>query len=346
MHIIITLVTLSILFNSCSKSIQPKPLYFDVKVQNNVGNETSTFKIGDTVNFYFSGNPDHVVFFSGEKGRRYKFADKISDTSNNAILRFSTSSTVRNSGKLCLLVSTKYNGYNQINSQDSLNIIKSFPANWTDISDRVNWSRGNGTQISTVDLSDFAKANLPIHLAFRYTADAGATQTSWVINSLGLRHITDDASFCLDSTNFIVPSAFPAWAKSPGWGVVSLSNPNLKFVLNAFSGSTTGLLSPASNASTSSFTINGSTSASSALATETWLISGPVNLHDVLPDAGVTIKDMTTNASNSFYSPLSRKANYAYIFKAPGKYEVTFLSSSSSRDQVNKEAKTMILTIQ
>ena len=331
-------------FYSCSKNIEPIPLDFDLTVLNTSNAVTTNFKTGDTVNFKFSGNPDHLVFFSGEKGRRYKYYDKVSDTSNRVFLKFTSLLTQRNNGNLMLLASTSYPGYLQINSLDSLNILKSYSSGWTDISNRATWSTGSGAQISNVDLSDFAANNKPVYLAFKYLAVGGLAQSSWTINALGLRHITSDSSFCIDSTNLIIPTGYPTWAKSPGWGVVSISNPLIKFSLNSYSGSVSGPISPASNASTNSFVISGNTSTTS-VPTETWLISGPINLHDVLPDAGITIKDMTTNASNSYYSTLTTKANYAYVFKKPGIYEVSFLATTSSKDAKNQTVKTITITV-
>jgi hypothetical protein len=330
---------------SCSKKIDQTVLDFDVNVLNSNNQLTTNFKVGDTVNFNFLGNPDHIVFFSGEKGRRYKFYDKVSDTSNNVVLKFTSTLTQRNNGNLTLLASSAFTGYSQLNTQDSSSILSSYPSSWTDISNRATWSTGTGALTSTVSLSDFALINKPIYLAFRYTAIGGVAQSSWTINALGIRHNTSDSSFCIDSTNQIIPTSFPTWVKSTGWGVVSILNPLMKFTLNAYSGTATGLISAASNASTSTFTIAGNTTAATSIPTDTWIITGPINLHEVMPDAGVTIKDMTTNASNSFYSTLSAKSNYAYIFKKPGTYEVSFLASTSSRDAVSSEVKTITITI-
>lgn len=347
MRIFKSIVFISLLFiiYSCSKNIEPRILDFEIKVLNTSNQETINFKVGDTVNFKFFGNPDHIVFFSGEKGRRFKYYDKVSDTSNNVVLKFSSTLTQKNNGNLMLLISTAYPGYTQFNTQDSLSILSSYPNSWTDISNRANWSTGNGAQISNVNLSDFAALNKPVFLAFRYSAAAALPQSSWTINTLGLRHYTTDSTFCLDSTSQIIPTGFPAWVKSPGWGVVSISNPLIKFTLNSYSGTINGFVSPASNASTSSFIINGNATGSSALSTETWVVSGPINLHDVLPDAGISIKDMTTDASKSFYSTLTTKANYAYVFKKPGTYEVSFLATTSSKDSKNNIVKTITITV-
>ena len=342
---IISLLFLFCIIYSCSKKIDPRVLEFDVNVLNTSNQTATNFKVGDTVNFNFLGNPDHIVFFSGEKGRRYKYYDKVSDTSNNVVLKFTSNLTQRNNGNLMLLASSTFSGYSQLNTQDSIGILSSYPSSWIDISNRANWSIGTGAQISTVSLSDFAALNKPIYLAFRYSATGGLAQSAWTINALGLRHITSDSSFCIDSTNQIVPTGFPTWIKSTGWGVVSIQNPLMKFTLNSYSGTASGPISPASNSSTSTFTIVGNAVAAASIPTETWLITGPINLHEVLPDAGVTIKDMTTNASSSFYSTLSGKSNFAYIFKKTGTYEVSFLASTSSKDAISSIVKTVTITI-
>ena len=93
---------------SCSKKIDQRVLDFDVNVLNTNNQITTNFKVGDTVNFNFLGNPDHIVFFSGEKGRRYKFYNKVSDTSNNVVLKFTSTLTQRNNGNLMLLASSAF----------------------------------------------------------------------------------------------------------------------------------------------------------------------------------------------------------------------------------------------
>ena len=336
---------LACLVLSCSKKIEPNAINFDVQVYNTSKIATTVFNRGDTINFMFLGNPDQIAFFSGEKGQRYKYINKFADTSNNNILSFTNNLTTVGNGNMQLMASNTFPNYTQYNAQDSINILASYPAGWTDISNQVKWSTGAGSVNSTIDLSSYAATNKPLTLAFRYTAPGNLPQSSWAISALGLRHITSDSTFIIDSINTIIPTSFPTWATSAGWGNISISNPLIQFSPNSHTGLFAGPLSLASSAATTIIRIAGNPIASTALATETWLVSGPLDLHQVYPDAGVPVKDPTTNATTSIYSNYSEWANYAYVFKNAGTYEVTFLASNNSRDIQNKQIITEVIKV-
>lgn len=321
---------------ACSKSIESKDLDFDVAVINSAKIPTTTFNRGDTVNFIFSGNPDYITFFSGEKGMRYAFRDRVADTSTNVKFSFSTAlNATGTSGTLSLLASTDLVPYTQDNAVDSINVSK---ATWTDISNRAVFATSAITTSSGVlDLSDFARMGKPVHLAFKYAANAGTTQRRWTISNISLRHFTADTAYTISSTALILPSTFPAWSVSPGWGQINVSNPGIRY-------------SPlVSTSVTTSFGITGATVASSAVATESYLVSGPLDLKRVLPDAGVVVKDQTTNASTSSYSSTTSSAplnaNYAYRFMTPGKYEVTFVASNANISEKASVVKTIIVDV-
>ena len=321
---------------ACSKSIKLKDLDFEVVAVNSAKVPTTTFTRGDTVNFIFSGNPDYITFFSGEKGRRYAFRDRISDTSTNVKFSFATAlNTAGTSGTLSLLASTDLIPYTQTNAIDSINVSK---ATWTNISNRAVFSTGTTTTPSgVIDLSDFARMGKPLHFAFKYTANAATIQRRWTISNMSLRHFTADTVFTIDSTNLILPNLFPTWSASPGWGQINVINPAIRF-------------SPlVSTAVTSSFSIAGATVAATATASENYLVSGPLDLQRVLPDAGVVVKDQTTRASNSSYSSTTSSAplnaNYAYRFMAPGTYTVTFVASNANISEQTSVVKNIVIEV-
>jgi hypothetical protein len=329
-------VLLLVLTAGCSKSIKLKDLEFDVLTVNSAKVPTTTFNRGDTVNFIFNGNPDNLVFFSGEKGRQYAFNNRSSDTSTNVKFSFATAlNTAGTSGTLSLLASTDLLPYTQSNDIDSINVSK---ATWTDISNRAVFATGTTTTSSgVIDLSDFARMGKPLHLAFKYTATAATTQRRWTISNISLRHFTADTVFTIDSTNLILTNTFPAYSASPGWGQINVINPTVRF-------------SPlVSTAVTSSFSIAGATVAAGALASESYIVSGPLDLQRVLPDAGVVIKDQTTNASNSSYSSTTSSApsnaNYAYRFMAPGRYNVTFVAGNANISEQTSVVKTIVIEV-
>jgi len=340
-NIIAPVVMLAVL-TSCKKDIEQSKLAFDVTVINNALQPATTFKVGDTVNFKFNGNPDKITFYSGEIGYRYQYRDRVTDDGTNTILNFTSAlNTAGSSGTMKLLVSTDYTGYIQNNAVDSIAVAK---ATWTDISSRAAWATtATATASGPISLADYAAQKKPVYLAFRYDADTGVTQAKWTIGGIGLRHYTTDTAYLIDSTNFSLPIAFPSWTVSPGWGSINASNPLIKFIFFTGANATSSV---ASVIGTTSFVVTGAASATSAVTTQNWIVSGPLDLLRVLPDAGVAIKDMSENAmfiNKGFYASLN--ANYTYRFTRPGTYNVVFYATTDTKDGQSSSAKTITLTV-
>lgn len=321
---------------SCTKEIRENDSDFNVECINTALQPATTFKVGDTVSFRFTGNPDRISFFSGEMGRRYEYRDRITDSSTRTVFNFKSAlNTAGTSGTLKLLVSTDFAGYKQNNALDAAAVTT---AVWTDISSRATWASGAApTASGSISLADYAVQNKPVHLAFRYEADEAVTQAKWTLSDMSVRHHIADTSYLIDSTNFILPVNFPAWAVSPGWGSINQANPLIRFVLYSGTTATTAL---SSVAGTTSFVITGEGSAANAVATQNWIVTGPLDLRKVLPDAGIPIKEMSENAmqmSKGFYASLN--ANYTYKFTRPGTYNVVFLASSDTKDNQSTVAR-------
>ena len=80
-----------------------------------------------------------------------------------------------------------------------------------------------------------------------------------------------------------------------------------------------------------------------------WLITTKTSLKSVRPDAGVTIK----NEVNAAFAGLEYVYNkipgvyvrYLYRYTAPGVYNVTFVATNLNQGKVEKQLKTIQLTI-
>lgn len=60
--------------------------------------EAETFKVGEPVRFHFSGNPDFIIFYSGEKGNDYAYKDTDRITDSEMTFSFSTTTTSGTAG--------------------------------------------------------------------------------------------------------------------------------------------------------------------------------------------------------------------------------------------------------
>lgn len=314
----------------------------NILITNNSGVETTTFKVGDTINYIFSGgNPDNIYFYSGEIGYRYKYKGSDSDTSSAVFLKFATAKNITGNGSLALLVSNDYTGYTGNRNIDSLNVSK---ATWTDISDRAQWAMSSSTtQSGSISLKDYALQGKPISLAYRYDATGGVTQAKYTISQISLRHYARDTSYLLDTTLYALPTILPSWTYSEGWARIWTINPNAPFVVTNTSTPTNA---DYSGSATTSFVHSGDTT-SALLAAQSWLVSGPIDLSRVIPEVNLPIKNSTENIDlihKGFYA--SQNANFTYQYTRAGTYVVVFKLYNGSIDRSEYTLKKFTITVQ
>lgn len=269
-------ILFSIATISCSKEMKLEKLSFDVSIPK------TSLVAGDTAKFSFDGNPDVITFYSGEVGSRYEYRNRISDTSSNVQLKFSTATTTSTNGALSLLISNDFSG--------AVNATNVATATWTDITSRATLATSTTTVASgTISLADFARQNKPVYIAFKYTAAAAAIQKKWTITGLTLTHVLPEKSYTL--------ADMTATSPSPGWVAADVKNSAVNW--------------------TAALVITGSTTASAAVDTEDWIIAGPIDLSRVTPDNGTSIKTIA-EGMNKF--PFTYKylvsGNYNAVFVA------------------------------
>ena len=240
---------------ACNKKIDIKNVDF------NVTTDSASYKVGGIVNFYFSGNPDIITFYSGEPGSIY--SNRNRDTaSGNITANFYTARLYGNSTKaLSFLVSNDFTGI-----YDSTNLTN---ATWTDISYRATFGTTSTAAASgTISLNDFVNPQQPLFLAFRYIGlvGPGIKQSRWNVNSFNVNNTL------ADSTSYSLANILSA-----SWTAVSITNDSLdqKWIIGS-----TGLF------------IN-----SSSVANEQWVVTKPLQCNSVVPDNGVTIKGISTQMS-------------------------------------------------
>lgn len=261
-----------IVLSACSKEIELDKLDFDATA------EKTTLALTDTAKFNFNGNPNYITFYSGEIGRRYEFRNRISDTSSNLQLSFSTATTVATNGSLTLQISSNLSG--------AINATSIAAATWTDITNRAVLATGTATVASgTVSLADYAQQKKPVYIAFKYTAAAGAIQRRWTITGLTLNHVLPDMTYTIANMTATSPSL--------GWLGVDVKNTAVNW--------------------TTALVITGATTAATAVDTEDWIVMGPVDLSRVLPDVGTPIK---TIAEGMDKFPLKYKYTAAGTYNA------------------------------
>ncbi len=257
---------------SCSKELTIKPLDFSVTA------DKSTYKVGDTVHFSFTGNPDIISVYSGEDGNNYDYRERTT-VDGKPQLQFNTYAQYGTQvNTLQLLVSTNFSG---IYSPTDVNA-----ATWKDLTDRATLSTGaNNVPSGIVDLSDILAQKKPVYLAFKYVGATGSTQKTWTITNFVLN--------LLKPNNSVVPVTDIAAA---GWSQVDIKNPAAKWSISATQLRIAG---------------GGST----ADDNEDWVITKLLYLNSTSPDVSVPVKNITQKV-NSFDYVFTKPGTYKVVFLA------------------------------
>jgi hypothetical protein len=296
-HYCLAIVMIALIGASCRKQDVDSP-DFDVKL------DSTTYAVGEPITFEFTGTADVVTFFSGQKGSEYQYKDRITATGTPR-LQFETwlqagASTQTNT--LSLLVSKDFTGNYDIENLQN--------ASWTDITSRATLSTGDdNTPSGIIDLTDQMEPNVPIYIAFRYTAakDAAAAQPKWTVKNIAIDNVAKDGT--------TIPIAAQ---DNLNWGSLSVLNS-----ANIWSFNTTAL----------TFTGGGV----NAEANEDWVISQPIQLDRAPRDLGKSIKP----------SPTTRLVTYTFDgYNEPGTYIATFEAINASKWDEKKVVKQFTITVQ
>ena len=147
----------------------------------------------------------------------------------------------------------------------------------------------NDTPSGIIDLSDLL-SDKPVFFAFKFIGMQGTNQGIWTIKNFLISSVlTTGVSKTIVST-----------MTDAAWKEISIKNSATKWTQN------TTQLQMAGGAATNA-------------ENEDWIVSRPIYIDRIKPDAGVGIKD------------LSGKINdYFYVFKTPGEYKVTFVASNTN----------------
>lgn len=250
MNKIISFFTICLIAISCTKRDKIEAPDFDVTTS------STTYKVGDTITFNFTGDPQNIVFWSGMSGNVYEYRDRLVTVGNKLLVKFNTYQQFGVRNNMTVLVSNNFNG-----TYDTTNVKA---ATWTDITNRVNLSQGaDQVPSGTVDMSEFTDGNKSAVVAFRYITTTLQNQNRWVI-----RTFNADKQ---DSDGKLTPMATMSTA---GWKAVSFQNPAAVWSVTSqqllMAGTPTAL-------------------------DDDWVLSMSFNPNAAIPDKGIPIKNITTS---------------------------------------------------
>lgn len=322
LFIYIALFSASAALISCQKDKVDNVENFNVYTAGSI----TTFRVGATVNFVLTGNPDNISFYSGEKGHEYEFRNRISR--NDGDLRFSFQTRAQNSACFAALAGGALKVYfsnnfpatfstltNAVlaNSQDSALLNNS--NYWTDITNRFTIP-GSGTASvyypsGDTSLNDLiTNPDFPCTIAFKMiTAAHGSLST----NGITLGYMNFYSKFP-DTT--VKHNLEPGGSTGKIWKTVNAANS-----LDSFYKTSTSLKYLGGTASTYS---------------EDWAVSTSYNVTAYPSDIGVPIKNISNNPLTTF----------SHRFTQPGTHKVVFVASNnrvSGRTEIVKEMTINVL---
>jgi hypothetical protein len=287
----------ALIFSSCTKQELDAPDF-------NVTVEKTTVAMDEPITFQFTGTADIVTFFSGEEGAEYKFKDRttVDGKPQMQFTSYLQAGASTQTHTLSLLVSNDFNGTYDVENLKA--------ATWTDITSRASLSTGdNDTPSGIIDLTDQMSGNVPVYIAFRYTAkkDAAAAQPKWTIKNIAIDNVADD------NTTISI-----AKQSNLSWGSLSVLNSANLWAYNS-----------------SSLTFTGG--GIDADDNEDWVISQPVQLNRAPRDYGKSIKPSAT----------TRLVTYTFDgYSQPGTYIASFEAINANRWDEKKVLKQFTFTVQ
>lgn len=235
-------------------------------VELNVALDKQVYQVGEPVTFKLGGNPDNIVFYSGEVGHNYAYKERY-HADGDLLVKFN--SWVRYGDiyhNLKFLVSSDFSGiYDKENVE---------AATWIDLSDKFRFSVGDDqTPSGEVNLKEYigAAEDAKLFVAFRYEDEQKARQNNWIIRSITLDCVSTEG---VRSNLATMPTM--------GWKVVDFENPAVTWNVS----------------STSQILIDGGTNQPRNVD---WVISQAFDVRKTTPDTGVALKNISTTMDEYKY---------------------------------------------
>jgi hypothetical protein len=309
-HIIkLGIFIMGVFLYSCEKRIIDTP-NFDVQT------DATSYKVGQEVNFKFTGDAKNIVFWSGEKGKNYGYKDR---TEEKGVLQTITFTTQAGAGtqntNLAILLSSDFNG-----TYDSTSIAK---ATWVDITGRSQLSStataaAGAAKLSIDTITNLGNAeNKPVYFAFRYVSQPNTLiPRKWTVSTFTVVNTLADGT-----VSTVIPSFNIAWFTG----------------INKNDTTYQWRISPAKTSMKLGNFAGTSAPPMGAPANEDWAISAPVKLNKVsLVDYGTSVTSIST---------LSPPNNFIYKFTAAGTYKVVFYAFNEDINDTKGLTKELTIAI-
>lgn len=297
-----------LLGSSCRKDYNLVEPSFEV-----TANKTEV-AVNEPVVFSFSGVPDNISFYSGEPGKEYANAGRVTAPNARNVMYFTTQLTALPSGiggqtdNLRVFVSNDFSG--RVDSADIRN------ATWNDVTSRVKLPAANVTAATvsdSVNVADFRNERDTLFIAFRYKSTnntATVRSRKWTMSK------------------FTFENKFPNGINYTH-GTVNTDNKLAGF--NSFSFKGTSVKDSLKWAFSTSASFEAGID---GLSDEDWLITRGFQSSAVSSDKAVGVKKFSAVVDK-----------YTYIFPKRGTYTATFIANNAAKVGVKEVVRQIVIKV-
>ena len=261
----------------------------------------NTYYAGDPVRFLIGGQPDNILFFSGETGAQYRFKDRYAvpvEQVRTASLHLDYQARYGTADALEVWVSDSFPGLKGDDGAADRATVKALVDGGMQGFRRLDYAEGNSTQWTAQDYTMTDCLN-NFTLAFHWCPKASnATQrTYWINGSITLDMEGAEPSTLvimdLDPVVVMMNEELDPYHKNKGNGSIRFDN------------------------SAASICFQGVGANALGYALDGWVFTKPSPLNRVAADKGSVIKNIQN------YMDV-----YEYIYEEPGNYTASFVSSN------------------
>lgn len=319
---------------------------------------TVNVKKGEPVIFNFTGDPDNIVFYSGEDGHNYDFRNRTTiDISQieSSELSFTIKTLWGNANAykntLHMYMSTNFNGLYKDDFEADCKLVQEFQ--WdTWIADDVLPTNGSQTIPYTMDMTPYIGQNITFAISYQgQTLEAAQPRYEFhdmkITNVYKNGKIVEVPAIEFGFTPVNVSSVNPDPKQVTGlqkdgsfWDSEgNLITEKLQYGTIAVSSDVEGMWS-LYNLSNSGgyFYIHSSTSdakgENGVSLKNSWLVSDYLVVNSCSPDQGVAVKNMSNNITS-----------YDYTYNEIGTYKAVFVMTNSNYKNEDSKVVTMIINV-
>ncbi len=265
-----------------------------------VTTDRTVYNVGDTVTFHFSGNPDNIVFYSGEPGHDYNLKDR-QYADNDLQIDFKTLvqwGVIYDNLKL--LVSNDFNGV-----YDKTNVAA---ATWVDISEKAVFSdKLDNVPSGTISLLPYVSKvdTASLYVAFRYTDFQKQQQNRWIVRSFNANKVSPEG---------VVTNV--ATMATGGWKAISFLNDSQVWTISAAQ-----LLMYGGPAT--------------ATDNDDWVITKGFKVRESVASKGKALKNISTTMQE-YKHVFSAPGNYNVVFETSS---IWYSGAKNGKTELNIEIK-------